>query len=138
MKVKTIAEDYRMVLEEAKSMGCTKIKALYNIPLETMEIIVQSLENSLENGWIPCSEALPAPRKKKFGNKQKRENVLVTLRNGIVKEMTFEFETKEFWEHGDENHLVHWQQDTTDSECDVVAWKRMPKPYKEDNTMVES
>ena len=44
---KDLAEDYRMVLHEAKSMGCNEIKALYNIPLKNMEMIVQALEKQI-------------------------------------------------------------------------------------------
>ena len=47
MTEKDLAEDYRMVLHEAKSMGCSKIKALYNIPLKNMEMIVQALEKQI-------------------------------------------------------------------------------------------
>ena len=47
MTEKDLAEDYRMVLHEAKSMGCNKIKALYNIPLKNMEMIVQTLEKQI-------------------------------------------------------------------------------------------
>lgn len=63
MTEKDLAEDYRMVLHEAKSMGCNKIKALYNIPLKNMEMIVQALEKQIpkkvvkEGKWIykcPC------------------------------------------------------------------------------------
>ena len=41
---KQIAEDYGMVLKEAQSMGCNKINALYNIPLDNMKAIVNALE----------------------------------------------------------------------------------------------
>ena len=41
---KQIAEDYGMVLKEAQSMGCNKINALYNIPLDNMKAIVNVLE----------------------------------------------------------------------------------------------
>ena len=43
-KTKQLADDYAAVLKEAKSMGCNEIRALYNIPLENMELIVQALE----------------------------------------------------------------------------------------------
>lgn len=43
-KIKQLADDYAAVLKEAKSMGCNEIRALYNIPLENMELIVQALE----------------------------------------------------------------------------------------------
>lgn len=36
--------DYAAVLKEAKSMECNEIRALYNIPLENMELIVHALE----------------------------------------------------------------------------------------------
>ena len=47
MTEKELVEDYKMVLNEAKSMSCNKIKALYNIPLESMEMIVQALEKQI-------------------------------------------------------------------------------------------
>ncbi len=47
MTEKDLAVDYRMVLHEAESMGCNKIKALYNIPLKNMEMIVQALEKQI-------------------------------------------------------------------------------------------
>lgn len=47
MTEKDLAEDYRMVLHEAKSMGCNKIKALYNIPLKNIEMIIQALEKQI-------------------------------------------------------------------------------------------
>lgn len=42
-----IAEDYNAVLNEAKSMGCKNIRALYNIPLYNMELIVKALEKQI-------------------------------------------------------------------------------------------
>ena len=47
MTEKDLSEDYRMVLHEAKSMGCNEIKALYNIPLKNMEMIVQALDKQI-------------------------------------------------------------------------------------------
>ena len=41
---KVIAEDYKAVLHEARAMGCSNIKALYNIPIKNMELIVKALE----------------------------------------------------------------------------------------------
>ena len=52
--IKQIAEDYNAVLKEAKSMGCKNIKALYNIPIENMELIVQALEKQTPE--IPAYE----------------------------------------------------------------------------------
>lgn len=76
--------------------------------------------------WIDVNEALPAKKRKT----QKREIVLVTLKNGVVKEMEFEFKNQEFWEEGDRNHLDHWKEDNNDEEFNVIAWMYLPEPYK--------
>lgn len=47
-----IVEDCKAVIEEAKSMGCNKVRALYNIPLENMELIVQALEKQISKKSI--------------------------------------------------------------------------------------
>lgn len=47
MTEKELAEDCKSVLNEAKSMGCNEIKALYNIPLKNMELIVQALKKQI-------------------------------------------------------------------------------------------
>lgn len=65
-KIRQVYEDYNMVLKEAKSMGCNKIKGLYNIPLDTFETIVSALEKQvpkrfldsydeeMKSNWISC------------------------------------------------------------------------------------
>ena len=88
------------------------------------------LRKEYSNGWISCSVRLPEPKTKSFGNKQKRTNVLVTLRNGVVKEMTYEFATKEFWEAGDENYIEHWKEDYNGNDVEVIAWMPLPEPYQ--------
>ena len=50
-----IAEDYNAVLNEAKSMGCKNIRALYNIPLNNMELIVKALEKQIPKKPISIS-----------------------------------------------------------------------------------
>ena len=76
--------------------------------------------------WIDVNEALPVKKRKT----QKREIVLVTLKNGVVKEMEFEFKNQEFWEEGDRNHLEHWKEDNNDEEFNVIAWMYLPEPYR--------
>ena len=104
---------------------------------DAIEIVKQEAEkfgtdtNVGSNGWIPVSDHIPVPAKKLFGNKQKRTNVLVTLRNGLVKEMTFEFETNEFWEVGDDNHIEHWKEDAIDTDVEVIAWQPLPLPFRD-------
>ena len=92
--------------------------------------IVQKVAKEYNNGWISCSERLPELKTKSFGNKQKRTNVLVTLRNGVVKEMTYEFATKEFWEAGDENYIEHWKEDYNGNDIEVIAWMPLRELYQ--------
>ena len=92
--------------------------------------IVKEVAEEYNNVWIPCSERLPSPKTKSFGNNSKRENVLVTLKNGVVKEMTYEFATKEFWEAGDENYIEHWKEDYNGNDIEVIAWMPLPEPYQ--------
>ena len=47
MTEKDLADDYSYVLKEAKSMGCNDIRALYNIPLKNMELIINALEKQI-------------------------------------------------------------------------------------------
>lgn len=42
---KMIAEDYKKILHEAKTMGYKNIGALYNIPFENMEAIIKALDD---------------------------------------------------------------------------------------------
>lgn len=99
--------------------------------IDTAISIVQDVEKEYNNGWIACSDRMPNPKKKSFGNNSKRENVLVTLKNGVVKEMTYEFATKEFWEAVDENPIEHWKEDYNGNDIEVIAWQPLPAPYKE-------
>ena len=92
--------------------------------------IVQDVAKEYSNGWIACSDRLPVAKEKRFGNKQKRTDVLVTLRNGVVKEMTYEFATKKFWEAGDENPIEHWKEDYNGNDIEVIAWQALPEPYE--------
>ena len=45
--IESMAGDYSNVLKEAKSMGCNDIRALYNIPLKNMELIINALEKQI-------------------------------------------------------------------------------------------
>lgn len=57
-----IAEDYKMVCKEAKEMGFSKVKALYNIPLKNMECMIHALE-------YYASSLLPEKESVDFKNK---------------------------------------------------------------------
>ena len=45
--IESMSDDYSNVLKEAKSMGSKEIRALYNIPIKNMEMIVQALEKQI-------------------------------------------------------------------------------------------
>ena len=45
--IESMADDYSNVLKEAKSMGCKEIRALYNIPLKNMELVINALEKQI-------------------------------------------------------------------------------------------
>lgn len=55
-RFRVIAEDYKAVIEEAKQMGCNKIRALYNIPIENMELIVLALEKQIPKKLIKWAD----------------------------------------------------------------------------------
>ncbi len=80
--------------------------------------------------WIPCSRQLPEPEKGRYGNRQKRTVVLACQKNGVVKEMMFEFATNDFWEMGDDNPVSHWKDNYCEEDYEIVAWQPMPEPYK--------
>lgn len=44
---KNVAEDLKAVLEEARSMGCTEVKAFYHIPLKNVAVVVEALEKQI-------------------------------------------------------------------------------------------
>lgn len=116
-----------------KTVGVVMASLLpQNEKRELIDSIRAMEKETKNNGWIPVSERLPEPKTRSFGNKQKRTNVLVTLRNGVVKEMTYEFVTKEFWEAGDENHIEHRKEDYNGNDIEVIAWQPLPLPYREE------
>lgn len=114
---------------------------LHNAQREGMEIegvcaecrmgqFVIDICNSEKDNWILCPERLPEPRNKVFGSQQQRVEVIACQRNGVVKEMLFEFATKEFWEAGDTNSISHWKEDVNDPEYEIVAWQPLPDSYE--------
>lgn len=63
-----IVEDCKAVIEEAKSMGCNKVRALYNIPVENMELIVQALEKQISKNELIDTENFSKVMKDCFGD----------------------------------------------------------------------
>ena len=121
-KIKTLAEDYKMVLNEAKSMGCKNIKALYNILLEDMELIVQSLEKQIlkqNDGWISIDERFP----------DTDDYILLSFSNFTIP-LVGRYEADK---DGSGAFYIGDELETCISQdLFVNAWQQLPKPYKED------
>ena len=45
--IKQLADVYSAALKVAKSIDCNEVKALYNVPLKNMELIVWALEKQM-------------------------------------------------------------------------------------------
>lgn len=78
--------------------------------------------------WIDVNDKLPEKKSKD----QKRETVIVCLRNGVVREEDFIFNTQEFVIVDDPGPLFHIEDldEEIDHDFDVIAWMYYPAPYK--------
>ena len=106
MTEKDLAVDYRMVLHEAKSMGCNKIKALYNIPLKNMEMIVQALEEVQQYRAIGTPEECRAAVEKQKVDKELEshdEKHILKSCLGLMQDMVDEFAEWYRWQHGEDS-----------------------------------
>lgn len=129
---KQIAEDYGMVLKEAQSMGCNKINALYNIPLDNMKAIVNALEEveqyraigtvnefkALKEKWLnkfdslieyrkigtpeECREAVEKQKADKELESHDEKHILKSCL-GLMQEMVNDFAEWYRWQHGEDS-----------------------------------
>ena len=103
---KQIAEDYGMVLKEAQSMGCNKINALYNIPLDNMKAIVNALEEVQKYRAIgtleECREAVDKQKVDKELESHDEKNILKSCL-GLMQDMVDEFAEWYRWQHGEDS-----------------------------------
>lgn len=51
--IKQLADVYSVALKAAKSIGCNEVKALCNVPLKNMELIVWALEKQIPKKPTP-------------------------------------------------------------------------------------
>lgn len=105
MTEKDLAVDYRMVLHEAKSMGCNKIKALHNIPLKNMEMIVQALEEVQQYRAIGTPEECRAAMEKQNVNRELEshdEKHILEYCISLMQEVVNEFAEWYRWQHGED------------------------------------
>ena len=103
---KQIAEDYGMVLKEAQSMGCNKINALYNIPLDNMKAIVNALEEVQKYRAIgtpeECREAVEKQKVDKELESHDEKHILKSCL-GLMQDMVDEFAEWYRWQHGEDS-----------------------------------
>ena len=122
---KQIAEDYGMVLKEAQSMGCNKINALYNIPLDNMKAIVNALEEVQKYRAIGTVEELQKAEKEedilKFYYCDSEDSYLVGLRIG---NFYYAHYIDGRWVFDMSRHLP-WGEHVVD---DTSAWKEHTYP----------
>ena len=103
---KQIAEDYGMVLKEAQSMGCNKINALYNIPLDNMKAIVNALEEVEQYREIGTpEECRTAVEKQKVDKELESHDEKHILKSclGLMQEMVNDFAEWYRWQHGEDS-----------------------------------
>ena len=103
---KQIAEDYGMVLKEAQSMGCNKINALYNIPLDNMKAIVNALEKVEQYREIGTpDERRTAVEKQKAKKELESHDEKYMLKSclGIMQDMVDKFAEWYRWQHGEDS-----------------------------------
>ena len=103
---KQIAEDYGMVLKEAQSMGCNKINALYNIPLDNMKAIVNALEEIQKYRAIGTPEECRAAVEKQKVDKELEshdEKHILKSCLGLMQDMVDEFAEWYRWQHGEDS-----------------------------------
>ena len=102
---KQIAEDYGMVLKEAQSMGCNKINALYNIPLDNMKAIVNALEEVEQYREIGTPDECRTAVEKQKVNKELEshdEKRILESCIALMQEMVNEFSEWYRWQHGED------------------------------------
>ena len=103
---KQIAEDYGMVLKETQSMGCNKINALYNIPLDNMKAIVNTLEEVQKYRAIGTPEECRAAVEKQKVDKELEshdEKHILKSCLGLMQDMVDEFAEWYRWQHGEDS-----------------------------------
>ena len=98
-----------------------------------IQYVVKNIIKILEaeptvNHWIPCKERLP----------KENEEVLVTLNDGDMEVVEFNYKYKSFSNgvrhgNGETCWIAHndvWYENNL-YEQDVIAWQPLPKPYEE-------
>ena len=102
-----------------------------------VELLLADLEqDEKENGWIPVSERLPKERDSMFAkfkgtSKWKKGMFEKVSRNVIV---TVKYDNGECRTNVAYTVDGRWKLEIRILNAEVIAWKEMPEPYKEDKS----
>lgn len=102
-----------------------------------VELLFTDLEqDEKENGWIPVSERLPKERDSMFAkfkgtSKWKKGMFEKVSRNVIV---TVKYDNGECRTNVAHTVDGRWKLEIRILNAEVIAWKEMPEPYKEDKS----
>ena len=121
-----------------KYSDCYKCAWLYAKVIQDM---IEQLQGDLEqdekeNGWIPVSERLPKERDSMFAkfkgtSKWKKGMFEKVSRNVIV---TVKYDNGECRTNVAHTVDGRWKLEIRILNAEVIAWKEMPEPYKEDKS----
>lgn len=87
-----------------------------------LDMAIKALEQ--EPRWIPVSESFPKEHIYDDGYAEPSETVLVQLNNGEMK-------TSRYWGSRESRKNEPWIDLSYPTTLEVVAWRPLPKPYKE-------
>lgn len=128
----------RLMQYADKYSGCYKYAGLYAKVIQDM---IEQLQGDLEqdekeNGWIPVSERLPKERDSMFAkfkgtSKWKKGMFEKVSRNVIV---TVKYDNGECRTNVAHTVDGRWKLEIRILNAEVIAWKEMPEPYKEDKS----
>lgn len=121
-----------------KYSDCYKYAGVY---VKVIQDMIEQLQGDLEqdekeNGWIPVSERLPKERDSMFAkfkgtSKWKKGMFEKVSRNVIV---TVKYDNGECRTNVAHTVDGRWKLEIRILNAEVIAWKEMPEPYKEDKS----
>lgn len=120
-----------------KYSDCYKYAGLYAKVIDMIEQLQGDLEqDEKENVWIPVSERLPKERDSMFAkfkgtSKWKKGMFEKVSRNVIV---TVKYDNGECRTNVAHTVDGRWKLEIRILNAEVIAWKEMPEPYKEDKS----
>lgn len=121
-----------------KYSDCYKYAGVYVKVIQDMieQLLADLEQDEKENGWIPVSERLPKERDSMFAkfkgtSKWKKGMFEKVSRNVIV---TVKYDNGECRTNVAHTVDGRWKLEIRILNAEVIAWKEMPEPYKEDKS----